>query len=134
MGSISLSVFQCLGFAHVSSDSCHLRELWLRWAALELSRLLSCGSHGICSLPVQGRDSQQRQANPAVVVMIQENSTKLIFGCMIACKLLLWPFLMNIQLYMRVCVCVFSFQKYFLYSCFWMSACPSSSNTRIVGQ
>lgn len=63
----------------VSSDSCHLRELWLRWAALELRQLLSCGSHGICSLLVQATDSQQRQANPAVVVMIKKNSTKLIF-------------------------------------------------------
>ena len=76
-------------------------------------------------------DAQQRQADPAFLAVIKENSTKLIFQ--------LCDFLNTVVMaFLDECsagrMCVFSFQRYFLRSCFCVSACSSFPGVHVVSQ
>lgn len=101
-----------------------------RAGKLQSSRgLLSCGSHGICRLLEQG--TVRFIAEAGKLVVIKETSTKLIFQSHDFLKTVVMALLDE---YSAECMCVFSFQKYFLRSCFWMFACPSSPNIDVVSQ
>lgn len=135
LGSVSFSVFhfQCLGFVHASSDSCHLQKFWLCWEAPELMRPAFLWNSWDLQTPGTGYSwihSRGRQT-PLFLQWLRKTLQNLIFQLHDFLKTVVTAFLDE---YSAECTCVFSFQKYFLHSCFWMSACPSSPNIHVVRQ
>lgn len=101
-GNVGFSVFTCsVWVCALSSDSCHLQELWLHRKLWSMWGLLSSGTPGICSLLVQGTDTFTAQASKACSCCTnlgKQNS----FSVAVSWKLLRL-FILNTPL--NVCVC-----------------------------
>lgn len=112
-GHVSFSAFTpSVWVCALSSDSCHLQELWLHRKLWSMWGLLSCGSRGICRLLVQGIHTFRGETSKACSCcsnLGKQNSVSVA----VSLKLLSWPFLMNMQL--NVCVCSVSKSVFFVF-------------------